>query len=210
MPKGNLFIISAPSGAGKSSLISALLERYNLDDKLRLSISHTTRAMRPGEIDHESYHFVSKDEFENLIARNAFYEYAKVFENYYGTSREIVEQWLNEGHDVLFDIDWQGARQIRKQTPQARGIFIVPPSIEELERRLRNRGTDSDEVINLRMKKATDEISHANEYEHIIINDNFEESLLSLRSVILSARIERDNMCDIINTLFPISSKDEA
>ena len=185
MPKGNLFIISAPSGAGKSSLISALLERYNLDDKLRLSVSHTTRSMRPGETDHVSYHFVSKEEFEKLIERNAFYEYAKVFENYYGTSREIVEQWLNEGHDVLFDIDWQGARQIRKKTPQARGIFIVPPSLEELDRRLRNRGTDSDDVINLRMKKATAEISHAEEYDHIIINDNFEENLLYLRSIII-------------------------
>ncbi len=209
MPKGNLFIISAPSGAGKSSLISALLERYNLDDKLRLSVSHTTRSMRPGETDHVSYHFVSKEEFEKLIERNAFYEYAKVFENYYGTSREIVEQWLNEGHDVLFDIDWQGARQIRKKTPQARGIFIVPPSLEELDRRLRNRGTDSDDVINLRMKKATAEISHAEEYDHIIINDNFEESLLYLRSIILAARAERDNISDTINTLFPTSSIDE-
>ena len=107
MIKGTLFIISAPSGAGKSSLISALLERFNLDDKLRLSVSHTTRAIRPGEVDHVSYHFVSQEEFDTLVARNAFYEYAKVFENSYGTSREIVEQWLNEGHDVLLDIDWQ-------------------------------------------------------------------------------------------------------
>ena len=162
MAKGTLFIISAPSGAGKSSLINALLERFNLDDKLRLSISHTTREIRPGEINHVSYHFVSQEEFDALVARNAFYEYAKVFENSYGTSREIVEQWLNEGHDVLLDIDWQGARQIRKQAPNAQGIFIIPPSLEELERRLVSRGTDSAETIQKRMLKANNEISHAN------------------------------------------------
>ncbi len=203
MTKGTLFIISAPSGAGKSSLISALLERFNLDDKLRLSVSHTTRAMRPGETDHVSYHFVSQAEFDALVARNAFYEYAKVFENSYGTSREIVEQWLNAGHDVLLDIDWQGARQIRKQTPDAQGIFIVPPSLEELERRLVNRGTDSEEVIAKRMLKATNEISHADEYEHIIINDNFEDSLLTLRSIILAKRASRETILPEVLTMFP-------
>ena len=147
MSKGTLFIVSAPSGAGKSSLIDALLKRFNLDDKLRLSVSHTTRAPRPGEIDHVSYHFITNEEFEKLIERNAFYEYAHVFDHYYGTSREIVEQWLNEGKDVLLDIDWQGARQIRQQTPDAKGIFIVPPSLEELNRRLVTRATDAPEVI---------------------------------------------------------------
>lgn len=203
MIKGTLFIISAPSGAGKSSLISALLERFNLDDKLRLSVSHTTRAIRPGEVDHISYHFVSQEEFDTLVARNAFYEYAKVFENSYGTSREIVEQWLNEGHDVLLDIDWQGARQIRKQTPDAQGIFIIPPSLEELERRLVNRGTDSAETIQKRMLKATNEISHADEYEHIIINDNFEQSLLTLRSIILANRATRKNILEQVENMFP-------
>lgn len=203
MIKGTLFIISAPSGAGKSSLISALLERFNLDDKLRLSVSHTTRAIRPGEVDHVSYHFVSQEEFDTLVARNAFYEYAKVFENSYGTSREIVEQWLNEGHDVLLDIDWQGARQIRKQTPDAQGIFIIPPSLEELERRLVNRGTDSAETIQKRMLKATNEISHADEYEHIIINDNFEQSLLTLRSIILANRATRKNILEQVENMFP-------
>lgn len=203
MIKGTLFIISAPSGAGKSSLISALLERFNLDDKLRLSVSHTTRAIRPGEVDHVSYHFVSQEEFDTLVARNAFYEYAKVFENSYGTSREIVEQWLNEGLDVLLDIDWQGARQIRKQTPDAQGIFIIPPSLEELERRLVNRGTDSAETIQKRMLKATNEISHADEYEHIIINDNFEQSLLTLRSIILANRATRKNILEQVENMFP-------
>ena len=192
MSKGTLFIVSAPSGAGKSSLIDALLKRFNLDDKLRLSVSHTTRAPRPGEIDHVSYHFITNEEFEKLIERNAFYEYAHVFDHYYGTSREIVEQWLNEGKDVLLDIDWQGARQIRRQTPDAKGIFIVPPSLEELNRRLVTRATDAPEVIEKRMSKAISEISHYNEYDYVIVNDDFDESLLNMRSIILSNRQKMD------------------
>ncbi len=192
MTKGTLFIVSAPSGAGKSSLIDALLKRFNVDDKLRLSVSHTTRAPRPGEIDHVSYHFITNEEFEKLIERNAFYEYAHVFDHYYGTSREIVEQWLNEGKDVLLDIDWQGARQIREQTPDAKGIFIVPPSLEELNRRLVTRATDAPEVIEKRMSKALSEISHYNEYDYVIVNDDFDESLLNMRSIILSNRQKTD------------------
>ena len=161
------------------------------------------QANLPGEINHVSYHFVSQEEFDALVARNAFYEYAKVFENSYGTSREIVEQWLNEGHDVLLDIDWQGARQIRKQAPNAQGIFIIPPSLEELERRLVSRGTDSAETIQKRMLKATNEISHANEYEHIIINDDFEQSLLLLRSIILANRSLRENILKQVESMFP-------
>lgn len=192
MTKGTLFIVSAPSGAGKSSLIDALLKRFNVDDKLRLSVSHTTRAPRPGEVDHVSYHFITNEEFEKLIERNAFYEYAHVFDHYYGTSREIVEQWLNEGKDVLLDIDWQGARQIREQAPDAKGIFIVPPSLEELNRRLVTRATDAPEVIEKRMSKALSEISHYNEYDYVIVNDDFDESLLNMRSIILSNRQKTD------------------
>lgn len=202
MTKGTLFIVSAPSGAGKSSLIDALLKRFNLDDSLRLSISHTTRAMRPGETDHVSYHFVDKAEFEKLIERNAFYEYAKVFDNYYGTSREIVEQWLNEGKDVLLDIDWQGARQIREQTPGTKGIFIIPPSLEELNRRLVSRGTDSKEVIEGRVNKAMNEISHYNEYDYVIVNDDFEESLLTMRSIILANRAKTQKQTAQVKSLF--------
>ena len=202
MTKCTLFIVSAPSGAGKSSLIDALLKRFNLDDSLRLSISHTTRAMRPGETDHVSYHFVDKAEFEKLIERNAFYEYAKVFDNYYGTSREIVEQWLNEGKDVLLDIDWQGARQIREQTPGTKGIFIIPPSLEELNRRLVSRGTDSKEVIEGRMNKAMNEISHYNEYDYVIVNDDFEESLLTMRSIILANRAKTQKQTAQVKSLF--------
>lgn len=203
MKKGTLFIISAPSGAGKSSLINALLTRFNNDDSLRLSISHTTRAPRPGEVDHVSYHFVSEQEFKQLIERNAFYEYAKVFNHYYGTSREIVEKWISEGKDVLFDIDWQGARQLRAQNPQARSIFIVPPSVEELRRRLESRGQDTKEVINSRMEKALSELSHYNEYDHVIINDDFDLALLTLRSIILASRAEKNNIDVEINELFP-------
>lgn len=202
MNKGTLFIVSAPSGAGKSSLIDALLKRFNLDDKLRLSVSHTTRAPRPGEIDHVSYHFITNEEFEKLIERNAFYEYAHVFDHYYGTSREIVEQWLNEGKDVLLDIDWQGARQIRLQTPDAKGIFIVPPSLEELNRRLVTRATDAPEVIEKRMSKAISEISHYNEYDYVIVNDDFDESLLNMRSIILSNRQKMDKQKHYITEKF--------
>ena len=202
MSKGPLFIVSAPSGAGKSSLIDALLKRFNLDDKLRLSVSHTTRAPRPGEIDHVSYHFITNEEFEKLIERNAFYEYAHVFDHYYGTSREIVEQWLNEGKDVLLDIDWQGARQIRRQTPDAKGIFIVPPSLEELNRRLVTRATDAPEVIEKRMSKAISEISHYNEYDYVIVNDDFDESLLNMRSIILSNRQKMDKQKHYITEKF--------
>lgn len=202
MSKGTLFIVSAPSGAGKSSLIDALLKRFNLDDKLRLSVSHTTRDPRPGEIDHVSYHFITNEEFEKLIERNAFYEYAHVFDHYYGTSREIVEQWLNEGKDVLLDIDWQGARQIRQQTPDAKGIFIVPPSLEELNRRLVTRATDAPEVIEKRMSKAISEISHYNEYDYVIVNDDFDESLLNMRSIILSNRQKMDKQKHYITEKF--------
>lgn len=204
MNKGTLFIVSAPSGAGKSSLIDALLKRFNLDDKLRLSVSHTTREPRPGEIDHVSYHFISNEEFEKLIKRNAFYEYAHVFDHYYGTSREIVEQWLNEGKDVLLDIDWQGARQIRQQTPDAKGIFIVPPSLEELNRRLVTRATDAPEVIEKRMSKAVNEISHYNEYDYVIVNDDFDESLLNMRSIILSNRQKTSKQEHIIKDKFSL------
>lgn len=190
MSKGTLFIVSAPSGAGKSSLITALLKKFNLDDSLRLSISHTTRDPRPGEVDHESYHFVSVEEFESLIERDAFFEHAKVFDNYYGTSKEIVLDWINQGKDVLFDIDWQGARLIKEQVPEAIKIFILPPSLDALRQRLIKRGQDEMDVINKRMAQAMSEISHYDEYDYVIINDDFDESLITLRSIILSKRAE--------------------
>lgn len=202
MSQGTLFIVSAPSGAGKSSLINALLRKFNLDDSLRLSISHTTREPRPGEVNHESYHFVSVEEFESLISRNAFLEYANVFGNYYGTSREIIEEWLNEGKDVLFDIDWQGARNIKKQMPQAVKIFILPPSLSALQSRLIARGQDSDEVIRKRMAAAMSEISHYDEYDYVIVNDNFDDSLIALRSIILSQRCSLERIKENQEQLF--------
>lgn len=190
--KGCLYIVSAPSGAGKSSLINALLQRFASVMPMKLSISHTTREMRPGEAQDISYHFVTEDEFKSLIERDAFYEYAKVFDNYYGTSREIVEQWLDEGYDVLLDIDWQGARIIREKTPSAKGIFILPPSLEELNRRLVARGRDNASEISSRMEKAQREISHFNEYDYVIVNDNFDESVMKLRAIITAGRLERE------------------
>ncbi|MCR5085216.1 MAG: guanylate kinase [Succinivibrionaceae bacterium] len=187
-PRGSLFIISAPSGAGKSSLIKALLERFNLDGRLRLSVSHTTRAPRPGEEDHVHYHFVDEREFQELVDRGAFYEHAEVFGHHYGTSREIVERWQGEGHDVLFDIDWQGARLIRAQSPGAHSVFIMPPSLHALRERLEGRGQDSAEVIASRMARAQAEISHFGEYEYVLINDDFDQCLMQLRSVIEGCR----------------------
>ncbi len=201
MAQGTLYTVSAPSGAGKSSLIAALLDRFNCDDRLRLSVSHTTRAPRPGETDHVSYHFVSEEEFQALVDRGAFYEYAKVFDHHYGTSREIVEQWLAEGKDVLLDIDWQGARIIREQTPAAKGIFILPPSLKELRNRLEKRGQDSEEVISSRMDKAKNEISHCHEYDYVIINDDFETGLLTLRSVILAGRALRKSQKEELDAI---------
>lgn len=194
MKKGTLFIISAPSGAGKSSLINALLKKFNIDDSLRLSISHTTRAPRPLEENHVAYHFVSVEEFQELIEREAFFEYAKVFDNYYGTSKEIVLDWINQGKDVLFDIDWQGARIIKEQMPEAVKIFILPPSINELNQRLIKRGQDDQEVIRKRMAQAMTEISHYDEYDYVIINDNFDDSLIALRSIILSKRCSLESI----------------
>src|SRR5699024_3342697 len=149
-----LFIISSPSGAGKSSLINALLERPSADGTLQVSVSHTTRAPRPGESDGIHYHFVEPTHFKSLIARDAFYEWEEVFGNYYGTSRVWINEQLAKGIDILLDVDWQGARQIREQSPNAKTIFILPPSRTELARRLTARQQDSDDVIKERMSKA--------------------------------------------------------
>lgn len=159
MSKGTLYIVSAPSGAGKSSLINALLETNPTYD-MKVSVSHTTRGMRPGEENGVHYNFVSVEEFTDLVEQGAFLEHAEVFSNYYGTSRPWIEQQLNKGIDVFLDIDWQGARQIRKLMPIAKSLFILPPSKEELERRLNTRGQDSEAVIARRMEEARSEISH--------------------------------------------------
>ena len=176
------------SGAGKSSLIQALLKTQPLYDT-QVSVSHTTRDMRPGEAHGEHYFFVSKAEFESMIAEDAFLEHAEVFGNYYGTSRAAIEQVLATGVDVFLDIDWQGAQQIRSRMPAARSIFVLPPSTEELDRRLRGRGQDSEEVIARRMAQAVAEMSHYAEYDYLIVNDDFDLALSDLKTIIRAERL---------------------
>ena len=190
MYTGTLFIISAPSGAGKSSLIRAYLAQKN-HHPAKVSISHTTRKPRPGEQQGEHYYFVDNQEFESLIKQNAFVEYAHVFDHYYGTSRAEIEQSLMQGINVFLDIDWQGAKQVRQQMPESKSIFILPPSLKELENRLIKRGQDDAQVISKRMHKAQSEISHYNEYDYVIINDDFDESLRSLNAIMTSASLEQ-------------------
>ncbi|SDH77186.1 guanylate kinase [Vibrio xiamenensis] len=191
MGKGTLYIVSAPSGAGKSSLISALLEK-NPTYAMKVSVSHTTRGMRPGEQDGVHYHFVQKEQFEELIDQGAFLEHAEVFGNYYGTSRPWIEKNLDKGIDVFLDIDWQGARQIREQMPLAKSIFILPPSNGELERRLNARGQDSEAVIAKRMAEAKSEISHYQEYDYVIINDDFDSALMDFKAILRAERLKQD------------------
>ncbi|WP_394129259.1 guanylate kinase [Shewanella maritima] len=185
--RGNLFIVSAPSGAGKSSLISALL-KDNPQDK-QVSVSHTTRQPRPGEENAKHYHFVSVEEFKSLIAENAFFEWAEVFGNYYGTSRKVIEQTLDKGIDVFLDIDWQGGEQVKKLMPEAIGIFILPPSKAELASRLTGRGQDSQEVIDKRMAQAVSEMSHFKQYDFVIINDDFDTALGEFNTIIASQKL---------------------
>lgn len=183
---GRLFMVTAPSGAGKSSLVKALLSR---DDSIKLSISHTTRAPRPGEENGREYHFVSVDEFESRKDRDEFLEWACVHGNYYGTSRVWIEEQMRAGNDVLLEIDWQGARQVREQFPDVLGVFILPPSMQALAERLNKRGTDSAEVIQKRLKGAGAEIEHATDFEFVIINDDFETALNELSAVVTAARL---------------------
>lgn len=188
--RGNLFILSAPSGAGKSSLINALLQRHS---DMKVSVSHTTRNPRPGEENGVHYHFVSQTEFKDMIADNGFVEWAQVFDNYYGTSKQSIESQLASGIDVFLDIDWQGARQIRELIPSVRTVFIAPPSRKELEARLTKRGQDSAEVIASRMAKAVSETSHYNEYDYLIVNDDFDTALYQLETIVFAARLAQHN-----------------
>jgi guanylate kinase len=185
---GKLFIISAPSGAGKTSLARALLAGNSAN---RMSISHTTRQRRAGEVDGEDYFFINQKEFLHMVDQGVFLEYAEVYGNYYGTSRLAVENMLAEGLNVLLDIDWQGARKVREQMPEAVSISILPPSIEELERRLRSRGSDSEDVIRSRMQQAMDEMQHCREADHVILNDDFNQALTDLTLILAG---ESDNI----------------
>ena len=188
MPKtstGTLYVFSAPSGAGKTTLVKALLEQTT---DIGVSVSHTTRAPRDGEIDGKDYNFVSQDTFKGLIDQNAFLEHAQVFDNFYGTSQIWVEQELEAGRDVILEIDWQGAQQIRQQMPHMVSVFILPPSREELLKRLTGRGTDSQEIIDRRMQDAVSEMSHYGEFNYLIINDDFDTALQELRSIVIARR----------------------
>ncbi|MFG6138896.1 MULTISPECIES: guanylate kinase [unclassified Halomonas] len=189
MPQGTLFIVSAPSGAGKTSLVRELIERL---DGIQVSVSHTTRPRREGEVDGVNYHFVDRAEFERMIAEGDFFEHARVFDNYYGTSRRAVEELLAAGQDVILEIDWQGARQVREQLPQAVSIFILPPSREELERRLSGRGTDEHAVIAGRMREAVSEMSHYDEYDYVVINDDFTTAERELQSLVIARRLSAE------------------
>ncbi len=183
---GTLFLVSAPSGAGKTSLVRALA---GADSRVRLSISHTTRPRRPAEANGVHYHFVTEARFRSMIEENAFLEHARVFGNYYGTSRAGVVEGLDAGFDVILEIDWQGARLVREQIPDAVGVFILPPSRAVLEARLRNRAEDTEEVIEQRLAKAVEEMSHHAEFEYLIVNDKFDEALDDLRAVVRAARL---------------------
>lgn len=189
MSKGKLFVISAPSGAGKTSLVKQV--NTEIQD-LVTSVSHTTRAMRPAEVEGRDYFFVSVDEFKHMLSQNAFIEHAQVYDNFYGTARQTVEETLNKGLDVILEIDWQGAEQIKKILPDSVSIFILPPSVQVLQERLTGRGQDSEAVIARRMHDAITEISHYADYDYIIVNDVFQQALLELKSIILAYR-QRNN-----------------
>ena len=178
---GSLFIVSAPSGAGKTSLVKALLEEHA---NLRVATSYTTRECRPGEIDGVNYHFVTQSKFHQMIAGGEFVEHAEVFGNFYGTSQKQILELLSAGSDVILEIDWQGAKQIRKMMPEATSIFILPPSRQVLQQRLETRGQDADSVIQARMAASIEEISHYVEFDFIIVNDDFSEAMHQLQAII--------------------------
>ncbi len=185
---GQLYIVSAPSGAGKTSLVRALLAQ---DARVEVSVSHTTRTPRPGERDGEHYHFVSDDAFARLVADDAFLEHAQVFDRRYGTARTGVAARLAAGRDVILEIDWQGARQVRAAFPEAQSVFIVPPSVGELRRRLSGRGQDAAEVIERRMRDARSELMHWVEFDYLIVNDDFGRALAELQALFTARRLRR-------------------
>jgi len=188
---GKLFVVAAPSGAGKTSLVRELMKRM---PELKFSISYTTRTQRATERNEHDYFFVKKEEFERMRAAGEFLEHAQVFDNYYGTSRKQVQDLLDAGRNVLLEIDWQGAQQIRRAMPQVQSIFILPPSRSELERRLRDRKTDSDEVIARRLRDSIADMSHWNEFDYVVVNDDFERAVGDLEAIIDGAgeQLRRD------------------
>lgn len=195
---GHLFIVCAPSGAGKTSLVNALLKA---DPQVKLSVSYTTRAPRPGEIDGREYHFVDRPTFERMVERGDFLENAQVHGHYYGTSQRWVNEQHVAGHDILLEIDWQGAAQVRKLMPAAVGIFILPPSLEALAQRLQKRAQDSTAVIAQRIAAAREEISHVSEFNYVIINEHFDEAALDLKAIVRALRLQSSTQLTRYNTL---------
>ncbi|HZF29625.1 MAG TPA: guanylate kinase [Gammaproteobacteria bacterium] len=186
--RGRLWVMAAPSGAGKTSLARALLER---ESRLKFSISYTTRTRRSSEIDGRDYFFVDVPTFQDMVRRDAFLEHARVFDNWYGTGREHVEGLLAGGDSVLLEIDWQGARQVRERAPAARSIFILPPNVAELERRLRGRATDTEATIQRRLRDSVADMTHWPEFDHVVINDNFDAALAQLTAIMGGAPVQR-------------------
>jgi guanylate kinase len=201
---GTLYTVSAPSGAGKTSLVNALIQQCQ---GLRVSVSHATRPMRPGEQDGVNYHFVDERHFLEMLGREEFLEHARVFGNLYGTSRVWVEQQLDAGIDVILEIDWQGAQQVKRLLPETRAIFIMPPSREALEQRLDSRGQDERAIIEARMAEAVEEMSHYTDGDYLVINDDFDQALRELQAIVTSQRLRtprqqlvlRDILSDLLN-----------
>jgi len=190
---GTLYIVSAPSGAGKSSLLRALLE--SMAGTLALSVSHTTRSPRPGEIDGKDYHFIDATAFREMVSQDAFLEHARVFDNFYGTSKQGVTDQLQAGLDVILEIDWQGARLIRERMPGVVSIFILPPSCEALQQRLQDRGQDDAAIIARRMRDAVSEMMHYDEYDYLVVNDVFQQAREELAAILLSRRLRLPAQC---------------
>ena len=195
---GTLYTVSAPSGAGKTSLVNALIQRAR---DLRVSVSHTTRPMRPGEEDGVNYHFVSEDSFLGMLEKAEFLEHARVFGNLYGTSRVWVEQQLDAGTDVILEIDWQGAQQVKRLLPETRAIFIVPPSREALEQRLNSRGQDDAAIIAARMAEAVEEMSHHTESDYLVVNTDFEQALCELQAILTCQRLRTSRQRDTLDQM---------
>ena len=200
--RGHLFLVTAPSGAGKTSLVKALLKDHS---NLRFSISYTTRPKRPNEEDGRDYHFVDKAEFQRMAAAGEFLEHARVFDNDYGTSQKTVEREMAAGRDVLLEIDWQGAAQVRKLMPEAVSIFILPPSREELERRLRSRATDDEAVIARRLRDAVGDMSHWSEFDYVVVNDDFQRAVDELAAIVTgrgqASRADRPSLKPVVKAL---------